>query len=338
MSHPTRISTAAACVLASAACLGPVWLCAGLCAGLAVGLGACDSKPSPPPTNPSPVPTPTLTQPPVQPPVQPPAQPSGTVENSSTPSATAPALDGRTFRPSVNGFHFINSFSGSAAPPALREANGGLLGLIKGATEASVGDRFGLCGGMSASAADYFLAGRTPPSTRDVPAEDSTLRNYLFERQVESLGALGLMAAKFVERMALPDVSTRVDGRWTDSAAARTTPELEPILARLDRGELTPLGLVHVRAGAGNAIWENHQVLAYAYESGDGVLTLRVYDPNAPLDDGAVVRLMREGEPGAPEQWRGVLEYGHQADGRMKRRPVRTLFAMPYTPRLPPTE
>ncbi len=314
MSSPVRISTAAACVLASALVCG-------------VLLSACDSKQSQPVMNPSPVPTPTLTQPPVLPP--------------TTPVASTPVHDGRTFRPSVNGFHFVNSFDGSAAPPALREAKGGLLGLIKGATESTVGDRFGLCGGMSASAADYFNAGRTPPTTREVPGETSTLRDYLFERQVDSLGAMGLMAAKFVERMALPDVSEFVagaGGRWTDSAAARTTPELEPILTRLDRGDLVPLGLVHVSVGNGNAIWENHQVLAYAYERGDGMLTLRVYDPNAPLDDGAVVRLAREGEADAPEQWRGSLEYGHQADGRMRRRPVRTLFAMPYVAKEPPTQ
>lgn len=332
MSSPVRIFTAAACVLASAL----------VCAA---GLGACDAKRSQPATNPAPVPAPALTQPSVQPPIQPPIQPPVVAIEGASPAApvaSAPVHDGRTFRPSVNGFHFVNSFDGSAAPPALREADGGLLGLIRGATESTVGDRFGLCGGMSASAADYFLAGRTPPSTREVPGETSTLRDYLFERQVDSLGALGLMAAKFVERMALPDVSAfvagagGVGGRWTDSAAARTAPELGPILMRLDRGDLVPLGLVHVRVGGGSAIWENHQVLAYAYERGDGVLTLRVYDPNAPLDDGAVVRLVREGDAGGPEQWRGALEYGHQADGRMKRRPVRTLFAMPYAAGMPP--
>lgn len=302
-------------------------------AALLVGVAAvvgCDAR-----RTPAPISVPVTATPIV------PTHPQTPIEAVPTPVAGAPARpvsDGREFRPSLHGFHFVNSFSGSAAPPAWREANSGLLGLIKGATEASVGDRFGLCGGMSASAADYFLAGRTPPTTRDVPAEDSVLRNYLFERQVDSLGALGLMAAKFVERMALPDVSARVDGRWTDSAAARTTAEIEPILARLDRGDLVPLGLVHVRVGQGNAIWENHQVLAYAYERGEGVLTLHVYDPNAPLDDGAVVRLGREGDAGAPQQWRGVLEYGRQADGRMKRRPVRSLFAMPYAPKMPPGE
>lgn len=310
----------------------------------AVLIVGCDARRSPVPIS-TPVPVaPIVPSEPAAAPAVAPVASSVAAHVASGPAR--PAIDGRTFRPSVHGFHFVNSFDGSAAPPALREADGGLLGLIKGATESTVGDRFGLCGGMSASAADYFLAGRTPPSTREVPGETSTLRDYLFERQVDSLGALGLMAAKFVERMALPDVSAFVagaggvgggaDGRWTDSAAARTAPELGPILMRLDRGDLVPLGLVHVRVGSGSAIWENHQVLAYAYERGDGVLTLRVYDPNAPLDDGAVVRLVREGDAGAPEQWRGVLEYGHQADGRMKRRPVRTLFAMPYVAKMPP--
>ncbi len=302
--------------------------------GGATILAGCDASRSPSVgTTPAQTPPPIPSQSPPQTPPAPAATPAAPIAVEAR-----PVHDGRTFRPSVNGFHFVNSFYGSAAPPALREAKGGLLGLIKGATESSVGDRFGLCGGMSASAADYFNAGRTPPSTRDVPAEGSTLRDYLFARQVDSIGAMGLMAARFVERMALPDLSARVNGQWTDSAAARTTPELEPILTRLDRGDLVPLGLVHVSVGNGSAIWENHQVLAYAYERSAGNLTLHVYDPNAPLDDGAVVRLVREGEADAPEQWRGALEYGHQADGRMRRRPVRTLFAMPYVAKVPPTQ
>lgn len=298
----------------------------------AIGAGpvGCDARRSQPPVNPGPVPTPKITQPPAP-------TTHGPTTPEPTPVASVPLRDGRTFRPSVNGFHFVNSFSGSAAPPAIRDAKDGILGVIKGATDSSVGNRFGLCGGMSASAADYFNAGRTPPTSQEVPADRSPLRDYIFERQVDSLGAMGVMATKFIERMALPDVSERVNGEWTDSAAARTTPELAPIMARLDRGDLVPLGLVHVRAGKGNAAWENHQVLGYAYERDADTLTLHVYDPNAPLDDGAVVRLTRERGDG-PEQWRGVLEYGHKPDGRKSRRPVRSLFAMPYTPKQPPTE
>lgn len=253
-------------------------------------------------------------------------------------AGVAARRDGRTFRPSLNGFAFVNSYQGSAAPPAIRDAKGGLLGAVKNATDASVGGRFGLCGGMSAAAADYFCAGRMPPSTDQVPAEGSVLRDYIHGRQVDSLGAMGVMGAKFVERMALPDLSTLVDGKWTDSAASRTTAELEPILVRLDRGEMVPLGLVHVRAGDGKAAWDNHQVLAYSYEREAGLLILHVYDPNAPRDDGAVVRLAREPINDGPEQWRGVLEYGHKPDGRRAKRPVRSLFAMPYQPKEPPRE
>jgi hypothetical protein len=303
------------------------------------------------PDAPTPAPTPAPAPAPAPPVPQDPAR------------STPPARHARDFRPSLHGFRFVNSFHGSAVPPSLR-GDSGLLGAITAATDASVGTHFGLCGGMSAAAADLFLANIQPPALSHEPAEGSPLRAYLFRRQTESVGIAGVMVAKFVEWMALPDVSTWSNDQgqhasapgWTDSAARRTAEHLPTILTRLDNGELVVLGLVHSRAGRDaqgrrGAAWENHQVLAYAYSRTEHELILHVYDPNAPGDDAARVRLTRVPEPPTtptstpateppttpptdraaqpardpwPEQYRGTLTFANN------QRPVRGLFAMPY--------
>ena len=77
---------------------------------------------------------------------------------SPAPQAIAPQSppqqpSAKDFKPSVHGFHFRNNFSGSPLPSGL----GFLNSLV------STPSQFGLCGGMSAAAADFFIAGREPP-------------------------------------------------------------------------------------------------------------------------------------------------------------------------------
>ncbi|MBL9001096.1 MAG: hypothetical protein JNK25_08165 [Phycisphaerae bacterium] len=169
------------------------------------------------------------------------------------------------FLPSHHGFQFHNSFTGTPIPPLLRG-----LGL-----EGAVPDTFGLCGGMSLAACDLYLTGAVVPADTKPPREGTPLYAYIYRRQTDSLGTMGVMAAKFAQWMLLPDTS-----ETGDSTAGRTAGELPAILARLERGELVPLGLVYAKAdppdsrSAGNTgrdrLWENHQVLAYGLASVHG--------------------------------------------------------------------
>ena len=120
------------------------------------------------------------------------------------------------FRPSQHGFAFTNDFKGDAL----------------GGMGASLGmpSRFGLCGGMSFAAADYYLAAKAvPPDTRP-PVQGTSLYNYIYARQAASNGFLGSMGIKFVEWMQLPD----------DEVRRRTADELPAIAAALE-GERLPL-------------------------------------------------------------------------------------------------
>lgn len=162
----------------------------------------------------------------------------------SLPAAASPdgdsppaARTSHEFLPSKHGFHFRNSFTGSPLPKAVRGL--GLENLV------SVPTRYGKCGGMSAAAADFFLA-RTPiPPDTKPPVEGTPLFGYITTRQIDSLGRLGSMTGKFMEMMAAPDTSPEAT-----SAASLTAPHIEPLLKRLEQGELIALGLVYVASPA----------------------------------------------------------------------------------------
>lgn len=230
--------------------------------------------------------------------------------------ATAPARE--PFRPSRHGFRFVNRFEGSPLPGPLRDSP-----LAAGRP---VPNTFGLCGGMSLLAADYYHAGLTPPSDAAPPAQGTPLHEQIFTRQVESLGDAGVMVLAFREWMRLPDDDAHTPHAppGEPTAASRTRDELPAILDRLDRGELVPLGLVLVRAPGNDraprsrpgAFWHNHQVLAYAAEHRADATVIRIYDPNYPDDDATILHV----GPGGIERRTGT----HRTTR------VRGIFPMPY--------
>ena len=240
------------------------------------------------------------------------------------------------FVPSKHGFRFVNRFEGvPPLPRSLRDerttigAIAKLVAQTAGAQEAS----YGLCGGMSAAAADWFLSGADRPGSTTVPERGSRLFEYLVQRQTDSLGLAGLMAVKFAEWMVLPDAADEFGG-----VEGRTAAELPRLVERLEAGELVPLGLVYTRAGE-SAIWNNHQVLAIGCErKGDRTVEIRIYDPNWPGDDDARVRTTlthplgeaRGDEKSAMPVNRATSK---QTGSRGRERSVRGFFAMPYSPR-----
>ncbi len=130
---------------------------------------------------------------------------------------------------------------------------------------------YGLCGGMCYSALDYFYAGLTTPQQRTIPQPDSSLHNYLWKRQLDSLRPTVLV--KIMEWMVRGDA---------DIAQLTAGREFLKLRRRLEKGQ--PAVLLLIRAGGLANPTRNHQVVAAGYELDD--LTRRaaihLYDPNYP--------------------------------------------------------
>jgi hypothetical protein len=232
---------------------------------------------------------------------------------------------GHPFQPSTHGFHFLNRFEGSPLPISL------------GALEQRLNlpSRYGLCGGMSSAAADFFVAGRSMPVLKESPARGTPLYRYLYQRQIDSLGTLGLYAAKFASWMAMPDSGLT-------GTQSRTKDELDSLIARLGRGELVLLGLVLVSFDHTSELWQNHQVMAYKLEPRPkGAVDILIYDPNFPNADHAAIRVepcvVSVTPPGALPLPMPVLGVACKrvVPGRTNT-PVRGFFPMPYAPATPP--
>lgn len=229
--------------------------------------------------------------------------------NAPTPAAAAPAAAPRPpavsfhdFVPSLHGFQFRNGFQGS----------------FFGTGESA----YGLCGGMSFAAADYYLAGREPPRDSKAPADGTPLFNYIYSRQSASFGTLGAMGLKFVEWMQLPD-----DG--PDSAHSRTLAELPSIIRTLSRGQPVILGLVLTSTADKGKAWDNHQVLAFSSsQPSPGRTEIRIYDSNFPQRDDVVISIAA-GLDG------GGTSIAMRIPGR-RDMPIRGLFRMAYSPVEPP--
>jgi hypothetical protein len=172
------------------------------------------------------------------------------------------------FRPSLRGLHFANVFP--RQPVVLLPLPG--IGTLP------IGDASrGLCGGMVFTTLDLFTAGRSPPPVTEPPARESALYRYLVRRLFDSFN-LPHGPLKYYHWMNRPD-----EALWR-LTALREWPRVRD---RLDRGQLTPLGLVKQRSPNPLKMGENHQVLAYGYDLDTSTTQVRVqvYDPNYPNDD-----------------------------------------------------
>jgi hypothetical protein len=231
------------------------------------------------------------------------------------------------FLPSKHGFEFRNVFHGSPLPAILRNAESGPIRAMRGSVDANLPSEFGLCGGMSLAAADFYLSRSAADQTKAAPEQNTPLYEYLYQRQTDSMGQLGVMALKFWKWMSLPDRS-----KSGESVARLSATELPAIVNRLKARQLVPVGLVYTSQAENGRIWENHQVLAYGVtEQADGVIDLRIYDPNFPKDDECVVRVTPIGKSDKPTE-----VTADRINGKGATKKVRGFFAMPYQPRIPP--
>jgi hypothetical protein len=208
------------------------------------------------------------------------------------------------FRPEIDGFAFQNSWSldqgelgsvraafDAAVVVAVVIAAGLLDGLafpLAAAVAVWIANgsplQYGLCGGMSFAALDYFrLEWVVPRGTGSgdqpmSPGPGAPLRAYLWQRLLDSLAA---NASTF---LGWTIVNNLVPSFWPFNGGSgwllsQTRKEWAKLKAIIDAGEPWPVGLV----GSGIDPFADHQVLVYGYnDPGDGTGSLFFYDCNNP--------------------------------------------------------
>jgi hypothetical protein len=223
------------------------------------------------------------------------------------------------FTPSVNGLHFVNAWP--------HEPD--LVLTLPGVGRLPIGDASnGVCGGMAYAVRDVFQTpGLAPVAATANPGPDEPLYHYIVTRLLESFDIPHLGFARYYEWMLTPDgdetlgpVHVRRGIAWktiVEEWAGRIRPEL-------DAGHLVCLGLVTVAGSDPRLLGENHQVLAWGYDvTTDGLLTLRIYDPNTPqehADHAAITLSVLHPELATPITHNLAID-----------RPVRGFFRMGYT-------
>lgn len=223
------------------------------------------------------------------------------------------------FLPSVHGLPFANAF-----PPGPTLRLGPFDPRVLGFGDASAG----LCGGMALTARDLYEAGLVAPAAPADPPENGSPRfRALVRRQVESLDWLRV-PLRYLDLQALrPDPPTGL-GR----CLRREPPRVDAIIrewprirAEIDVGHPAVVGLVRSTGFSPWILTQNHQVLAWAWEAGDGRITIRVYDPNHPGRDDVELRVAIGGDPTGP--WRDRITLV-QSTGE----PLLGFFRQPYPP------
>jgi hypothetical protein len=213
------------------------------------------------------------------------------------------------FAPSASGFRFPNKF-----PPRP------VLAMGVGRRRLGIGNAAnGLCGGMVFAARDLFEAGIAPPAATEPPAGRSPLFRFVVRRLFHSFD-LPAGPARYMTWMVLPSGEGRLGLR---GVAARTVGREWPLIkGDLDRGVLSPIGLVRVHSFNPLELGRNHQVLAYGYELDERSdrVAINVYDPNHPGDDEVALSFSLKPGPG----W----EVGYVA-GEL---PVRGFFRTRFRP------
>lgn len=249
------------------------------------------------------------------------------------------------FQPDVHGFAFANSWS--FEPSELNQMNdtlhhsvGGAIGSLSSSL-ASLGKtliepvmnnfvgaaepiHYGLCGGMAFAALDYYKLGKQIPRGKDEQdqprredASGKVLRDYLWRRQLESMGGNfpGLLSWMTMLHMGFMTGG----GGWL---LERTKEEWANLKQHVDQDEPWPICLI----GNTQNPFYNHQVLAYGYDDpGDGTGVLYLYDMNCPNREHKTLLDFRGSELAAQESCSDT-----------RRGPLKGFFCEHYTNAQPP--
>ena len=177
---------------------------------------------------------------------------------------------------------------------------------------------YGMCGGVAATALDFFYSHlpipsrSTPPSSQDDPA----LFNWIKQRQVASVTIYD-----FWKYFSLMFSSPQKDRQVTLEAWQQIKKEIpahHPVMIGLIRAKVPTWYKVHRVKG----IIQHHQVVVWGYGEKERQITLFLYDPNTPhLKDLKITFDLQE--------WKGI-----QAPKGVG--PIYAFFKTSYAPRQPP--
>jgi len=181
--------------------------------------------------------------------------------------------------PSINGFKFDNDFKGYPLPFTVPP----LPGLP------DIPPDYGLCGGMSSAAYDFYLAGRTIPTATAAPDNGTPLQSYLLKRSMDTFGPAGSTLLRVAQLTGMPDDGP--NGILTQNIVA-----FQDIKDILNSSRAVVMGLIYQSASTPaellQRIWGNHQVLALSYsENPDGTTDVHILDPNFHQNDQVFIHL-----------------------------------------------
>jgi hypothetical protein len=215
------------------------------------------------------------------------------------------------FTPSTRGPLFANG----PWPPgtALQLSIPGLPAIPINATQ------MGLCGGMSFLTRDIFESGTPQLRGRiaaDIPAP---LAQLVLRRLIDSFGGAGTVA-KWLQFTRTPDHDTALGGT---GVFGLTVAECQAIMADVDAGQLSPIGVVLTQSLLPWAVFDNHVDLVWGYDLDGSQLTLRTYDCNFPGEDTITISL----DISAPAPAKVISTNG--TDGSNPGQ-IRGFFRLPY--------
>ena len=164
----------------------------------------------------------------------------------------------------------------------------------------------GRCGGMAAAALDYWHNGLGLPEDSSLPVDGSLLGDYIYARLLNTMVDNG---ETFFHFMRTPDHPTWFNGIGV--ARATREEEFPKIRAALESGQPCLLDLSQARSIG--ELGNDHQIVAYGYESDERYTYLLTYDNNYP-DREVRLRFTTDYDPderevvaSTGEVWRGFF-------------------------------
>lgn len=185
-----------------------------------------------------------------------------------------------TFLPSKHGYKFKNGWTASAK--IVLDSDLAKSFIPREYRSYEISGPYGLCGGMSLGALEHYKQKRSIPSTTTSPAKGTDLYDYLLNRQYNSFGE----KYEYLEKTFTWWLC--INGE--DELPQLSKKSMDKLQLMIHRNEPMLLSLIYKTKTRGG-IWENHQVVAYAYEHNFGSTRIKIYDPNYPGDNEVSINL-----------------------------------------------
>jgi protocatechuate 3,4-dioxygenase beta subunit len=148
----------------------------------------------------------------------------------------------------------------------------------------------GLCGGMVFASRDVFEAGKVAPPFTENPAAGSPAFNFVVDRLFDSMNIPdGVL--KWYDWMRRSRHDIHPIGTVPGLSSLTINDEMPKVRRTIDQGHPCPIGLLLPEGHSDNPfdMGKNHVVMVYGYEDAGNTTTIRIYDPNCPMDDGVII-------------------------------------------------